>query len=281
MIGLAAAFGAALAYGVASVLQAISARAAPTSTGVDPRLMLRLVRSWPYLVGVTLDALAFVATLVALRSLPLFAVQSISSSSLAVTALLGAVVLHMALRRRDVLGLLVVLVGLVCVALAAAPDRPAHGGPVLHWALLVTPLVLALVAVLAGRIPGAAGAAALGSVAGLGFGVVAVAARILPDELTVGGLLRDPAAWGLVLGGAVAMLAYPTALQRGSVTQATAPMVVVETVLPSLLGVALLGDQARSGWAGVGLVGFALAVVGALSLVRHAEVGVEPQVASV
>ncbi len=95
---------------------------------------------------------------------------------------------------------------------------------------------------------------------------------MLPDDLSVETLLRSPATWALGLAGVVAVLTYSIALQRGSVMQATAPVVVGETVGPALVGVLLLGDQPRPGWGWVGAVGFALAVAGAVGLANHAEV---------
>ena len=72
------------------------------------------------------------------------------------------------------------------------------------------------------------------------------------------------------------MLTYSIALQRGSVTQATAPLVVGETVAPALVGLLLLGDHARPGWGWVAAVGFVLSVAGAVSLARHGEIEPEP-----
>lgn len=68
------------------------------------------------------------------------------------------------------------------------------------------------------------------------------------------------------------MLTYSIALQRGTVTQATAPLVVGETLAPALVGVWLLGDNPRPGWEWAALLGFALAVGGALTLAGHGEV---------
>jgi hypothetical protein len=103
---------------------------------------------------------------------------------------------------------------------------------------------------------------------------------LAPDRLvtSLGGLVRSPATYALLLAGLVALLAYSTALQRGTVTQATAPLVVGETLAPALVGVLLLGDQPRPGWGWVAAVGFGLAVLGALSLARHGELSdeVEP-----
>jgi drug/metabolite transporter (DMT)-like permease len=189
---------------------------------------------------------------------------------------LGAVVLKMPLRRADKIGVLVVITGLVLVGLSAAEGAPGEVGPAVSWGVLAAAAALAVAAFPLGRLGGTAGAVALGAVAGLGFGVVAVAARILPNPLTVGGLVSDPAMYALVLGGAVALLTYSTALQRGSVTLATAPLVVLETVAPAAVGLLLLGDQPRPGWGWVATLGFLVAVAGAVSLARHGELPVQP-----
>ena len=282
LLGLLGAFGAALCYGVGSVLQAVAARGTATAEGLDPRLLLRLARSWHYLLGVALDGLGFVLAIAAVRSLPLFVVQSIVASFLAVTAVVGAVVFKTPLRRADRLGLMVVIGGLVLIGLSAAEDRSVAVSDAEQWGVLVATVALAVAAVPLARLRGAAGAAALGAVAGLAFGATAIAARMLPGSLApdrlvgeLGSLASSPATYALVLAGALAMLTYSTALQRGSVTQATAPLVVGETVFPAIVGILLLGDAPRPGWGWVGAIGFALAVGGALSLARHGEISDE------
>ena len=274
LLGLLGAVGAALCYGVGSVLQALAARRTARAEGLDPRLLLHLARSWQYVVGLALDGVAFLLSILALRSLPLFAVQSIVASFLAVAAVLGAIVLKMPLRRSDKIGIAVVIVGLVLVGSSAAEDRAVQASVAESWGVLVVAVLLAAVAFPLARLRGPAGAATLGAAAGLGYGVVAVAARILPSP-TIPGYLTDPATYALLIGGAVALLTYSTALQRGSVTQATAPLVVLETVGPAVVGVLLLGDQPRPGWGWVAIVGFLLAVGGAVSLARHGELEVE------
>ena len=279
LTGLLGAFGAAVAYGVGSVLQAVAARRTSAAEGLDPRLMLRLVRSWRYLLGVGLDVVGFALSIAAVRTLPLFVVQSIVASFLAITAVLGAIVLKMPLRRSDWVGLGVVVSGLVLVGLSAAEDSAVSANRTTEWAVLAAVVVLGAVAVPLGRLRGRAGAAALGAVAGLAFGATSVAARVLPgslapDELlgSLGVLVASPATYALVGAGVLALLTYSTALQRGTVTEATAPLVVGETVLPALVGLLLLGDEPRAGWGWVAVVGFVLAVAGALSLSRHGEI---------
>ena len=287
LLALAAAFAAALCYGIGSVLQAVAARSTDSVEGLDPRLLVRLLRSWKYLVGVGLDGLGFVLSLAAVRALPLFVVQAVVASFLAVTAVLGAIFLKMPLTRRDRFGLGVVVLGLALVGASASEDRTVDVSGAEGWGVLVATVLLGLAAVPLARLPGDRGAVALGSIAGLAYGVTAVASRMLPGDLSpdqiggeIGTLLATPATYALVAAGVLAMLTYSIALQRGSVTQATAPLVVGETVAPALVGLLLLGDHARPGWGWVALVGFTLSVAGAVSLARHGEIEAEVETAS-
>jgi len=278
-IGLVCAFATAACYGVGSVLQAVAARRTAATEGLDPRLMLRLARSWLYLVGLALDGLGFALTLVAVQSLPLFVVQAVVASFLAITAVLGAVFLHMPLSRRDWVGLAVVISGLVLVGLSAAEDSHVTAGRWVQWGVLVACVLLAALAPVFGRMTGAASAAGLGGVAGLAFGATSVAARMLPDGLAISHpwtslrlLATSPTTYALAVAGTVALLAYSTALQRSTVTVATAPLVVGETIAPALVGITLLGDRPREGWAWAAVLGFALAVGGAVGMARHGEI---------
>src|SRR5262245_40829422 len=101
MVSAGAAAGCALCYGLASVLQARGARSGGRARGVDPRLLVRLARSSWSRAGVALDGVGFVLQLLALRTLPLFVVQTAVSSSLAVTAAAAALILHEHLGPRE------------------------------------------------------------------------------------------------------------------------------------------------------------------------------------
>jgi drug/metabolite transporter (DMT)-like permease len=267
VLGIAGALLAAICYGTATVLQAVAAANAPRADGLDPRLLLRVLRQLPFVVGVLLDGAGFLLSLAALRQLPLFVVEAIIAGNLAVAALVAARVLHLRLLAREWAAVGAVCAGLVLLVLSAGEQAPVHVGRGFETGLLVTTLILAATAGAAGRVPGGYGSAALGFVAGLGYGVVGVAVRVLTD-LSPGQLVRNPAAYALPLAAGLAFLAYLTALQRGRVTTATGPLVVAETVAPALVGVVALGDAARPGYALVGLAGFVLAGAGAVALAR-------------
>ncbi|TNC23928.1 DMT family protein [Amycolatopsis alkalitolerans] len=262
---------AAVAYGVASVLQAVAARAVGGGgRGVDPRLLVRVFRQWRYVAGTGLDVVGFLAQLVALRVLPLFAVQAALASSLAVTAV-AAIGIGARLYAREWAAVAAVCAGLALLGASAHGEGSTPVGLAFHLALVIATAMLGVAGAAAGRADDRTRSPALGLVAGLAFGLVAVAGRIIATS-SVGAFLSDPATYAIAGSGVLGMLFFASALQRGSVTTATASMVVGETVLPSVIGVLFLGDTTRSGLGILAAAGFVLAVVSALALARFGEV---------
>ncbi|MEW2499686.1 DMT family transporter [Amycolatopsis sp. CA-161197] len=268
--GLLCALLSAVAYGVASVMQAVAAKATPDAgAGVDPRLLLRVLRQWKYVAGLGLDVLGFVAQIAALHVLPLFVVQATQAASLAVTAV-AARVFGVRLGAREWAAVAVVCAGLALLGSAAQSEGSDQVGLGFRLALAGAVVVLGLAGIAAGKAGRRVRTPALGLIAGLCFGLVAVAGRVIPSLAPLD-LLTDPALYILAVSGGLAMLFYATALQRGSVTTSTAMMVLGETVLPSLIGVVLLGDRTRPGFVVVAIAGFVLAVTAALALARFGE----------
>ncbi|MGH4034289.1 hypothetical protein ACQB60_35825 [Actinomycetota bacterium Odt1-20B] len=270
------ALGSAVCFGTASVFQAVATRStAPGSgSGVDPALLLRAARQWRYLLGLALDGLGFLLQIVALRSIPIYAVGAALAASLAVTAVVAARLLHVRLS-----GVEWGAVGVVCAGLAmlglASGDEGEHGGSAtLRYAMLGVAVAVLLLGAVAGRLPDRGRALALGLGAGCGFGVVEVTVRLI-DDVSPGALLSNPATYALLVGGGAAFLLLTSALQRGSVTTATAGMVIGETVGPALVGVVWLGDRTREGLGWLAVLGFVVAVVGALALARFGEAPAE------
>ncbi|GGU82928.1 hypothetical protein GCM10010211_56100 [Streptomyces albospinus] len=272
LLGMICALASAVCFGTASVFQAVAARdtSPGTGSGVDARLLLRVLTQWRYLLGLTLDGLGFLLELVALRSLPIYTVGAALAATLAVTAVVAAPLLGTRLARAEWLAVAVVCGGLALLALSSGAEGHLRGTSGLRIGVLVFAVAVLASGALAGRLPDRARAAALGLGAGFGFGVVEVAVRLI-DGFAPLDLLTNPATYALVVGGGAAFLLLTTAFQRGSVTAATAGMVIGETLGPALVGVAWLGDRTRAGLAPLAVAGFALAVAGALALARFGE----------
>jgi drug/metabolite transporter (DMT)-like permease len=267
-LGVLAALLSALCYGVASVLQSKAARGDPTRPGELP--LYRLVIRGPFVGGVLLDVGGFAAQFAALRVAPVFLVQAALAGSLAVTAAVAGVVLKLRLGRSDWIAVGLVCAGLAALGFSAGAEGASPTGVAFRGALVVAILLLAGVGWAAARLREPAGSAVIGLVAGLGFGVVALAARALPS-LTPSALASDPATYALVIGGLVAFLYYARALQRGVVTAVTAAVVVGETVLPAIAGILVFGDHTRPGAMPIAVAGFAATLIGAARLARFGE----------
>jgi drug/metabolite transporter (DMT)-like permease len=283
LASLVAAVVAALCYGVASVMQAVAVRAASRRTAnhgqpasplgeVDPGLIVRLLGQWRFLVSLGLDMLGFVAQLVALHRLPLFAVQAIVAGNLAVTAVLASWLIKIQLTWREWLAVAGVVVGTGLLGLSAGAEGATGVSEAFKLALIVAVAGVAVAGVAASKLGNPARTLVLGAVAGLGYGIVAVAARVLPG-FSLTELVRDPAAYALAAAGIVSFMLYATALEGGSVTVATAAVVLAETAPPALIGVLFLGDHTRHGLAAVAVLAFILAVACAVLLARFGEAG--------
>lgn len=153
------ALGAAVCFGTASVLQAVATRATTpgTGSGVDARLLLRALHQWRYLAGLALDGLGFVLQIIALRSIPIYAVGAALAASLAVTAVVASRLLHVRLSGSEWAAVGVVCAGLAMLALAAGEEGTEPGTDALKFAMLGCALAVLAVGAVAGGCPTAAG----------------------------------------------------------------------------------------------------------------------------
>ncbi len=274
IFGMVCALGAAVCFGTATVLQAVAAREATGGGGGEAALLLRALRQWRYLAGLALDGLGFLLQIAALRSIPIYAVAAALASSLAVTGVVAAKLLHVRLSRLEWGAVATVCAGLAMLGLASGTEGDRQGSMALKWAMLGIAVVVLALGLVGGRWSGRGRDLVLGLGAGFGFGVVEVSVRLI-DSLAPLDLLANPATYALLIGGGAAFLLLTSALQRGSVTTTTAGMVIGETIWPAAVGVVWLGDRTRDGLTWLAVLGFAVAVAAALALARFGEAPAE------
>lgn len=229
-------------------------------------------RAW--LLGVAAQGTGFLLALLARRSLPLLVVQPALTVSLAVTAVLGHRLGRSTLRRTDIVAIAVTCIG---VAVLAVTAEPGTSDGVSGTLLLVVGSGLALVAVAAVR---ATGHLSLGALAGLCYSAVALLARPVAGALGSRSLPRMLVVAGVLLAvtAVLGQLLLVRALAGPRTMAPLATMFVVETVVPALAGMVLLGDGVRPGTGPVAAVGLALSAAGVLGLAR-AEAGAVPVMA--
>ncbi|MEU7132652.1 hypothetical protein [Streptomyces sp. NPDC046261] len=287
IIGLVTAVAASACYGTGSVLQAVGSRksaqreaakgasTAGTTQHGGPSLSstAKAAVTWEFMVGTVLDFVGFALGALAARMLPLFLSQTVISANLVVTALLSIKMLGIRLNKREVMSIGVVCSALVLLATAAGHEGSGEAARSTHWWLLAITVVLMGGGWVAVHFLGSKAAILAGLLSGLGFGAIGVGVRILdgvdPFDLTT--LLSDPAFYAIFIAGSVGMYLHTVALQIGSVNGATAALVVGETVLPGIIGVMWLGDASREGLAWMAVLGFLLAVAGAVAVAWFGE----------
>ncbi|MDT5152357.1 MAG: hypothetical protein QOI01_4090 [Mycobacterium sp.] len=266
-------------YGTASVLQAYGARSSAAAAerlgesapaGGAPSLAATIAAALTpaFICGMALDVLGFLGSVVAARLIPLFLSQTIMSANLVVTALLGVVVLGVRLHTRDVFAIVLVVVSLCVLGVTAGHTGGDTAVTAVHWGVLTVAVLILVVGVGLVRVFGARAAIPAGLVAGLLFGAMAVAVRVLDgiDPLRLGVLLTDPALWAVGIAGVGGFYLFTVALQLGSVNGAAAALVAGETVVPGITGVVLLGDTAAPGMGWLVAVAFVGAVSGAVAV---------------
>lgn len=262
-----AAFGCAVAFGLATVLESIATRRVETDTdAVDARSLARVATQWQYLAGLGVDGLGWLLSLVALASLPLFVVESMIASAIGFTVLFAAVLQKLRPTGRQLWFIAAIALGLVGLAASGASEEAKRTPAAYTWAMVIALVVLAVAGWLVVRfVRGEVAASILGGLAGLAFGGTALCGRAILGTFGIGDL-RDPILYALALYGALGMVLLTLGLQRGSVTVATAWLFVTQTVVPSAVGLVVLGDRARDGMVGLAATSFVVTVVAAVGL---------------
>jgi len=264
LLGLLAALAAAGANAGAALLEASAARRAsrPATIVLQPM----------YLGGLALDIGGWVLTVLALRFMPIVAVQAIVAGQVGITVVASHWVFDTPLRRLDLFAAGANVLGLaLLVASASVDDEPLVPTTGAIVALLATFVVLAAagipVAIKSHR------AALISFVAGLAFGGTAVAVRLVDLGGSLGDMaaqaLADPAVWALLGFAALGLGTYTVALGKGAaVGPVVAVLAVTETLAPGFIGLIWLGDSIRPGWTPAFVLGLVLALGGVVLLAR-------------
>jgi drug/metabolite transporter (DMT)-like permease len=250
---------------VAAVLAAVLSSVATLVQAHGARMPDRRGSAW-YAAGLTLDLLGWAMSAYALRYLPVFAVQAIVATQVALTVV-GAHLLGTA--RAGRVQLLAAAASVAGLAIVAASGRT--GDSAVDTATVDIVLVVVLAVLVIGIPPAlrsrrAAGCAAI---AGLAFGAVAVAVRSLHQRIgDLGQLLREVPAYGVPVFAALGAVMFAMALRRGGSSAVAAIVVGVEMFAAGALGMALLGDGIRAGWSVPCVLGACVAVGGLTVLAR-------------
>jgi len=225
-------------------------------------------------MGTGLQAIGSLLVMVARRSLPLLLVQATSTAGLAVTAVIQHVEGVDRLTRKSALAIVSLVGGLGLLGAATIPG-PASTIRPSHLVLLVISLAVCAAGI-AVTMPGLAS----GVLAGLGFSVGAIAARlVIGDQVhPVWIFWHLPLAnWlcGFITAAGIAV--GQVHLTRGLARHAAKPvlgaMYLVETVFPALVGLTILDEHPRTGMGVFVVIGAMLVLLGSWDLLRNSKEG--------
>ena len=261
-IPILAAFACAVCNGTAAVLQKISADKEKKVDSLNVRLLARLFRDRPYIIGIVLDLLGWLFTLYAVQYLPLFLVEAVIAANIVITALIERVFRHQIIRSKSYQAIAIIVVGLVLLAIASSPEKSEPISNMLRWFIMLTPVPIAAVGYVLARSKNYRASIDLAIVGGLAFGGTSVVGRIFRLSNPVWHTIYSPLVFALIVSGILGILLFSIALQRAQATAVNATMTASQTVIPAIIGAAFLGDHARVGLGYLVVIGICLALGG-------------------
>lgn len=268
-VGIAVASGAAVSYGVSTVLRYMGAQHVDQGQDGQAPDLASTARTFvtpQFLLGTLFLLLGFSGGAAAARFLPLFLAQTIVAANLVVTALLGAVLLGNRISRTGWAAIGLVIGSLAAMGFSAAKQGDGGHGMTFHWVLFGVTAGLSVIGIVATHRLGRRGGLVGGAFAGIMFGLIAIGVRVLDgiDPFDPLALISDPAAWTIAVAGSVGFYLQTVALQVGQVNPVTAMLVVGEVAIPGIVGILFLGDTAKHDLGWLAYTAFGTAVVGAV-----------------
>ena len=273
---------AAFLFALAAVLQQRGAVTQGTG-GMSIGFFLNLLRSPPWLLGSTALLAGYAVQGAALGKGRLVIIQPLLVSTIVFALPLGVLLTHQVVTRRDWAAAAGVVAALATFIVVGAPAAGVDDAAGWKWAVSsVVVIILAAGVMLVGRRarPGRR-AAALGTVAGMLFGMSASLAKPVVEELDDSGLsavLEDWRAWALVIMGVAAFLIQQGALATGQLAPAVATTSLANPVVASILGIVILEERLAGGLLrkSVAVGALVAAALCAIALAQH-EQGREEQ----
>lgn len=261
---------AAFLFALAAALQQKGALNLPTISLADPKSLVRLLGQTWWLFGTLALLTGYVFQAGALDRGRISIIQPLLVTTVIFALPLGYFLTRQHVGRREVLGAIVIVIGL---ALYAYFGDPADGGdtaPNSEWAIAIG-IVVALSVIL--LILGRGGsksviAAAYGTVAGMLFGLSAALTPATLDYLheSVGTMLSHWECYVLAIAGVGGFVLQQVSLGTGRLAPSVATVSVANPVVSILIGVLLLGETlSRPTWhIVIALIGLGLALFGAV-----------------
>jgi len=261
---------AAFLFAVAATLQQKGALNLPKISLADPKSLVRLVGQTWWLFGTLALLAGYVFQAAALDRGRLSIIQPLLVTTVIFALPLGYFLTRQHVGRREVLGAVVIVIGLGLYAYFGDPAGGNTSAPNSEWAIAIGLVVaVSVVLLLLGRGGSlSVTAAAYGTVAGMLFGVSAALTPSTLDYLheSVGTMLSHWECYALAVAGVGGFVLQQVSLGTGRLAPSVATVSVANPVVSILIGVLLLDETlSRPTWhIVVAVIGLGLALAGAV-----------------
>src|SRR3984957_4918945 len=266
------ALGAGLANALTSVFQRMGVEDAPDDATLRISLLTHALRRGIWLLGFSLMVASFLLQAVALHLGQLSEVQPILTTELIFLVVVLGIWFGFAIGAREWFGVIATAGGLAGFLYFAHPQEGTTTPPNWGWRAAggACSAVILVAVVLALRGPRWWRAAMFGTAAAISFAFTAamtkVGAGIVASDWTL--LYRHWQTYGLVVFGVLAVFLAQNAFHAGPIVASQSAIVLIDPLASILIGVALFGDNLRTGGAWGPLEALSLLVMfaGAFSL---------------
>lgn len=284
---------AAFCFALAATLQQKGALGVGEVSMSNPKSLLALAKQRWWLAGTLALLVGYAFQAAALDRGRLSVVQPLLVTTIVFALPLGYFITHQQVGRREVLGAIVVVLGLALFTVVGDPAGGVDDAPADEWAIAV-----AVVAVLSGMLLFMAGrgtltrkAGLLGAAAGLLYGLSASLCKPVVENVHTEGLtgvLTSWEFWAFAGAGILAFLIQQVSLGTGRLAPSVAATSVMNPLVSVVIGVILLQETLQEpAWHKIlAWIGLGVALVGAvvISMAREGDpeegaAGLEPETA--
>lgn len=262
-----AGIGCSLCNGISTVQQKVGADDVSKVRSFDLTFLLRMLKNGPYVLGTLLAIIGYGLSLIALRVLPLFLVQSLIAASVVVTALGEYYFLHRRIGPPTYLSLAIVILGLVLLSVGAVPGPATVHSHFTKTFIEFSPLPLAALGILFVYLRNDLSTVGLAALGGLLFGNTSTIGRILVYPHTLWRLVENPLVYSLAFSAIMGQYLFIVSLQRTLVTKSNAIMVSTQTLGPAFCGLFFFDDRIRAGFQIFVLLGCLMVIIGSATTV--------------
>jgi drug/metabolite transporter (DMT)-like permease len=277
---------AAFLFALAATLQQKGALNLPTISLADPMSLVRLLGQKMWLIGTLALFTGYLFQAGALDRGRLSIIQPLLVTTVVFALPLGYFLTRQHVGRREVLGAVVIIIGLGLFVYFGDPAGGNENASNSQWAITIALLsVLSVLLLVFGSGGLSKKAAVYGTVAGILFGLSSALTKPTLDYLheSVGTMLSHWECYALAVAGVLGFVLQQVSLGTGRLAPSVATVSVANPIVGILIGILLLDERlSRPGWhILLAIIGLGLALVGAvvISLAREATKGDEPAAA--